>query len=565
MYIGHGWDQRGRSRRWRLCYVVGRHLSHVHKYRAAIRNVKLLPVRLLFSAIPSTGMLCGRRREGMTQLSSTFVIASFSIGFAAAQVVPYNVLVGTSSADKSGCSELCTPLAGTRLQSICQATCTAVEAQSNTPCGSALLGSSLEHLSLLSYSSGHVAETVAILQGATSGKPEDTPFLSELHLNDRGSPDGCAAIEDAHYCLGQSSIVFSLGLCLPRDCESASVVALLSNITALVGGDGWETGISSSVGNDDDASAIAAAAFLGSMSFSCGDELRVHVDAGTSAVFSLAGVLVALVLLGTAVDYRRRRLYAYHKKQQQGTNPCTASRTPGDNDNDDTQGDSSLLWKSSRMGDVEGREPPPEQQQQQQQEEGTPSGLHAAGRGTGMGYVPPHSGDPGREPLLRKQPATSVLPEGRSSCVHDNASQQLPTGSDERSQGSFIGGNRGRASQDQQEVACWIESLECFSLIKNMDRLLAPPRAGNEFAALDGVRTLSMLWVVLGHTLLVALIGAGFTNTIELVPQDGKGLLARYVYACLLLTFGITYYCCTTIKYCTTVYILRSIGSRALY
>lgn len=487
----------------------------------------------------------------MTQLSSTIVIAAFSIVFAAAQVVPNNVLVGTSSADKSGCSELCTPLAGTQLQSICQATCTAVEAQSDTPCGSALLGSSFERLGLLSYSSSHIAETMVILQGATNGKPEDTAFLSELHLNDRGSPDGCAAIEDAHYCLGQSSTAFSFGLCLPQDCESASVVALLSNITASIGGGGWETGISSSVGDEDDASASAAAAFLGSMSLSCGDELRVHVDAGTLAVFSLAGVLVALVLIGTAVDYRRRRLYAYHNKQQQSTNPCNASRTPGDNDNDDTHGDSPLLRMSSRMGDEEGREPPPEQQQQQQQEEGTPSGLHATGRGTGMGYVPPHNADPGREPLLRKQPVTSVLPEERSSRVYDNASQQLAAGPDERSQGSFVRDNRGRASQDQQEVAWWIEWLECFSLIKNMDRLLAPPRAGNEFAALDGVRTLSMLWVVLGHTLLLALIGTGFTNTIELVPQDGKGLLARYVYACSLLTFGITYYCTALLLYCT--------------
>lgn len=478
----------------------------------------------------------GRRIESMTYLSSTIAIALVSAGFAAAQVVPNNVLVGTSSADKLliGCSELCTPVAGTELQSLCQATCTAVEAQSDTPCGNALLGSSFERLGLLSYSSGHIAETLAILQGATSEKLEDAAFLSQLHLNDRGSPDGCAAVEDAHYCLGQSSIVFSLGLCLPRDCDSSSVVALLSNITASIGGGGWETGNSSSVGDDDDASSSAAAASLGSMSFSCGDELRVHVDAGTLAVFSLAGVLAALMILGTAVDYRRRCLYAHRKKQQQSTNPCTASRTPSDNDN--TYGDSPpLLSMSTPMGDEEAREPPPQQQQLHQQEDRTPSGLHAAGRGTGMGYVPPHNGDPGREPLLRKQPVTFVLPEERSSPLNDNDSQELPTGSDERSQEPFVGDKRGRASQDQQEeVAWWIECVECFSLVKNVDRLLAPPRAGNEFAALDGVRTLSMLWVVLGHTLIVALIGVGFTNTIEILPQDRKGLLARYVCVCFV-------------------------------
>lgn len=460
----------------------------------------------------------------MAQLSSTIIFTTLCVGFAAAQVAANNV----GSADESGCSELCTPVASTpSLQAICQATCTAVEAQSGTPCGKALLDSSLERLSLLSYSSGHIAETAAILLGATSGKPEDTTFLSELHVNDRGSPDGCAAIEDAHYCLGQSPLVLSLGLCLPRDCDSASVVALLSNITTSIRGGGWETGSSFPFweGDDDDASASGAAGILGSMSFSCGDELRLYVDAGAVAVFSLTGALVALMLLGTAVDYHRRRLYAHHKKQQHSSH-----NTRGDAA--DTNGDNPLLWMSSGREDEEGREPPPEQQQQQEEE--TPSRRHAAGRGAGVGDILPYSGDPGREPLLLpRHPTTSVLSEGQPSPLSDHDSPDLPTTDLDESQKSCVGDNRGRTSQDQDEVAWWIECLECFSLIKNTDKLLAPRRAGNEFAALDGVRTLSMLWVILGHTLLYALVGAGFTNTIELVPRDGKGLLARYVEACL--------------------------------
>ncbi|CAN0583015.1 unnamed protein product, partial [Ectocarpus sp. 12 AP-2014] len=42
--------------------------------------------------------------------------------------------------------------------------------------------------------------------------------------------------------------------------------------------------------------------------------------------------------------------------------------------------------------------------------------------------------------------------------------------------------------------------LQCFSLIINTNSLLAPPRVADEFPALDGVRTMSMMWVVLGHT-----------------------------------------------------------------
>lgn len=74
------------------------------------------------------------------------------------------------------------------------------------------------------------------------------------------------------------------------------------------------------------------------------------------------------------------------------------------------------------------------------------------------------------------------------------------------------------------------EFLECFSVMLNMDRLVAPPRAGDEFGALDGVRTLSMMWVVLGHVLIYALSGPGFTNTIDILPRNGEGLLARYAY-----------------------------------
>ena len=62
----------------------------------------------------------------------------------------------------------------------------------------------------------------------------------------------------------------------------------------------------------------------------------------------------------------------------------------------------------------------------------------------------------------------------------------------------------------------------------NMDKLVAPSREGNEFGALDGVRTLSMMWVVLGHVLIYALAGPGFTNIIDVLPRHGEGLLARF-------------------------------------
>lgn len=102
----------------------------------------------------------------------------------------------------------------------------------------------------------------------------------------------------------------------------------------------------------------------------------------------------------------------------------------------------------------------------------------------------------------------------------------------------------------------WIEGLECFSLIKNTDKLLAPPRPGDEFPALDGVRSLSMLWVLLGHTLLYNIASsAGYTNVKDLLPQDGSGFLARYdTHAkerCSMI-MGFTVFCIKMFNACTT-------------
>lgn len=56
-----------------------------------------------------------------------------------------------------------------------------------------------------------------------------------------------------------------------------------------------------------------------------------------------------------------------------------------------------------------------------------------------------------------------------------------------------------------------------------------PPRADNEFGALDGVRTPSMLWVLLLYTMALALEGPGYTNVIGVMPVEGRGLLSRWV------------------------------------
>ena len=64
----------------------------------------------------------------------------------------------------------------------------------------------------------------------------------------------------------------------------------------------------------------------------------------------------------------------------------------------------------------------------------------------------------------------------------------------------------------------------CFSLYRTVPSLLAKPRPG-DFNALDGIRTFSMSWVVLGHLLVFPVLLNGYTNMQDILPP---GILATY-------------------------------------
>lgn len=333
--------------------------------------------------------------------------------------------------------------------SSCERICGAVVAQANEPCGRDLLSSSPEHLALLSYSSGHVAETVAILLGVANASVEAVAFLSGLHLYDRGSPESCATLEDAHYCLGQGVVLpAAVGLCLPQSCDSTAVSNFFGNITD-------SSGSSSSNGIDD----FNGADVSTEITFFCGDEGALSVDGGTIAMFIAIGTLAALITAGTALEHVRlgrgdKYLHSSVDENYSGRPDCMSR------------------WKqdAEEEGGNISRE-----------EENGYDGSGESGKGDEFIVYGTRGEDPGREPLLDHRPSSAQV------------------------------------GVSTMNITWYCECLECFSLPRNVKKLMAPPRPANEFGALEGVRTLSMLWVLLGHALVYALQGPGFTNTIDVL------------------------------------------------
>lgn len=68
----------------------------------------------------------------------------------------------------------------------------------------------------------------------------------------------------------------------------------------------------------------------------------------------------------------------------------------------------------------------------------------------------------------------------------------------------------------------------CFSLRQNYRRLMAPPRSG-PFLCLDAVRVLSMLMILLGHTLYYEQSVTGLTNPREAMGFHNRGFLSTGV------------------------------------
>jgi len=78
----------------------------------------------------------------------------------------------------------------------------------------------------------------------------------------------------------------------------------------------------------------------------------------------------------------------------------------------------------------------------------------------------------------------------------------------------------------QYQSTLGMRLLGCFSLFKNIKKF-GEIRSGTATSCLDGVRTMSMCWVVMGHTLLWPLTSnlPGYSNMGELAPYYNKDAL----------------------------------------
>eukprot|EP00903_Cladosiphon_okamuranus_P009782 g9299.t1 len=435
-------------------------------------------------------------------------------------------------------------------ESTCQKVCAVLDAQPGEmaeACRKDLMGSSFEHLNLLSYSSGHLIEAIAIMQGALPGtnkSAEDVKFLSQLHVIDRGSPAGCNDVEGAHYCLGLAPMAASLGLCLPQSCDAVFIQGVMKGLTSPPTPPGPPSAGALGKKGPTETPPLA---------FSCGDELRVRVNTGSVAVFCMMACLVGLVALGTYIDYHHRlqkkqqqqqlKLQHHHDLGDKSINTTTTTAATKGNGSTTT-----TAWVSSSEHQGNGIEEAKDEPKGEEAAFVTRNGELLSNGG---------SGEELRQPLLSevnhertrsaavssadsklawylaglRQPLVPPPEMAVSQSIEDRLSVEEARYGQQQEYG-LSGADRALA-QRQRWWRCgrWCgEHLECFSLMVNVGSLLAPPRAGDEFPALDGVRTMSMLWVVLGHTFSYNVTGdgPGFANTIQVVPQHGNGLLSRW-------------------------------------
>lgn len=125
-------------------------------------------------------------------------------------------------------------VAGRSALEVCNRVCKAVDGMADEPCGEALLSTSAYRLDLFLCSSGHIADALAIFERTKENVDmwtrRNLPLMG-IYLVD-GSPQGCAAIEDGHYCLTTAGNVVLMEICLPQSCGSNAVARLSGNIKA---------------------------------------------------------------------------------------------------------------------------------------------------------------------------------------------------------------------------------------------------------------------------------------------------------------------------------------------
>ncbi|CAN0214184.1 unnamed protein product, partial [Hapterophycus canaliculatus] len=466
------------------------------------------------------------------------LLAAIAVCFAAVRATDLSIPAAVEHEhEDGGCLSRCGATFSSRPSTVCNQICTVLHDHAGeTQCRQDLLDSSYEHLTLLSFSSGHILESLAILSG-TSGNstppqfPEYAAFMGEFHLNDRGSPAACSDIVDSHYCVAQQPLFASIGLCLPTSCGSGWIKGVLANITESNPG---------LLLADGPGAAADAGAVLGGSSITCGDELRVRPNAWSFAVFSLMASILLLVGLGTAIDYYRCDPKEQpHAKKHQQHHRHGADTVGGDKTN--TNGNTNAVAVTSAA--AAGRSTTSDALAASASwvtrggglEESKDGGLqqHAAEEENEvlLDVAATYSGDPAQEPLLsgaEREAAAAEAEEQEQLLAEEGKFDALD-------ESEHVGGGRGVVVDKLRRMrksnwGRWIlDRLQCFSLVINTKSLLAPPRAGDEFRCLEGVRTLSMMWVVLGHCFAYNVTGGGpgFTNTIRVLPQHGEGFMAR--------------------------------------
>ncbi|CBJ27688.1 conserved unknown protein [Ectocarpus siliculosus] len=459
--------------------------------------------------------------------------------FATASAIEASVQAAAVEHDHAAlCSSRCgDTFSASGPSAVCEQVCAVVHDQPEfSQCRQDLMDATVEHATLLSYNSGHVYEALSILQGSLDNSTDPAleeyrTYMDQYHLNDRGSPTACVDVQDAHYCVAQAPLFASIGLCLPKSCDSAFVGAVIANISDGAGGfDPNFVHLGQGLRNGGGG---GASGVLGGPSISCGEELRVRPDMGTIAVFALIGVLVVLVLAGTAVDFYSRR-HSKQKAESGGAKTSAANRKrrvgPAERAARATTGSGAMgtavfcpitdalitatpmSWPR-RGSSSTGEESKDGGDKHAEEEVPSPDA--------------PYTGDPARQPLLSPADAAAIAEEGTPAA--GDGQQQQQQGVEQGGSGESRVLARLRRMRKSEWGRWSYDRLQCFSLIINTNSLLAPPRVADEFPALDGVRTMSMMWVVLGHTFAYNVTGGGpgFTNTIAVLPQGGKGFLAR--------------------------------------
>ena len=79
----------------------------------------------------------------------------------------------------------------------------------------------------------------------------------------------------------------------------------------------------------------------------------------------------------------------------------------------------------------------------------------------------------------------------------------------------------------------WTTYIEAFSLVQNIPNVFYPPSKSNSsFEVLDGLRAISIMWIILGHTIAM-FSSIGLMNPASVLPPSG---FLKEIYAQLLLS-----------------------------